>query len=117
MLTSSSSYSGGQAYTEQVPGTTRTRCRPATETIIPSAQGALQGTYITGDSYDADTAALSSLYQAAAGGLPTETVGSATTRPATRTLGAATWSYVTSLSYTEIRPAAPVQARPSSEVT
>jgi RHS repeat-associated protein len=98
MLTSSSSYYGGQAYTQKVIGYGSSGLPTGSETIIPAGQGALTGTYETGDTYDPDTMALSSYYDAAAGGLPAETVGIGyDTAGDPVSLG----SYVTSLSYTE----------------
>jgi RHS repeat-associated protein len=107
MITSSSSYYGGQAYTEEVSGYNSYELPSGTETIIPSAQGALAGTYATGDTYDPDTMALSSYYDAPAGGLPGETVDigydTAGDPVSLGSSGAFGWSYVASLSYTEYR--------------
>jgi YD repeat-containing protein len=68
-LTSSTSYYNGSAYTEEVAGGYSPYGLPkATETIIPAAAGALGGTYITVDSYNAATGLLSSYEDSAAGG-------------------------------------------------
>jgi len=105
MLTSSSSYYGGQAYTQQVTGYNSYELPTGTETVIPPAQGALAGTYETGYTYDPDTMALSKYYDSAAGGLPAETVGigydTASDPVSMASSGTPSWSYVSSLSYTE----------------
>jgi RHS repeat-associated protein len=102
MATSSTSYYNGNAYTEQVVGYNTYGLPTGTKTIIPSAEGALAGTYTTGDTYDPDTMELTSLYQSAAGGLPAETVTTgfdAANDPVS--LGSSLWTYATSVSYTE----------------
>jgi RHS repeat-associated protein len=105
MPTSSSTYYGGQAYTQKTIGYNSYALPTGAETIIPSALGALGGTYETGDTYNPDTAALSSYYDAAAGGLPAETVDigydTADDPVSLGSTGSTQWSYVTSLSYTE----------------
>jgi RHS repeat-associated protein len=102
MLTSSSSYYGGQAYTESVVGYNSYGLPTGTETIIPSAQGALAGTYETGYTYDPDTMSLATSYDAAAGGLPAETVDYGyDTAGDPVSMGSSIWSYVTTLTHTE----------------
>lgn len=99
--TSSTSYSGGAAYTEQVTGYNAFGLPSETETVIPTAQGALAGTYTRLYSY-APTGQLTSYTDSAAGGLPAETVTTgydAAGSPNTLT-GANT--YVSSLTYTNL---------------
>jgi RHS repeat-associated protein len=98
-LTSSTSYYDGSAYTEEITGYNSYGLPKATETIIPAAQGALVGTYITVDSYNAATGLPSGYEDSAAGGLPQETVGYGLNAAAQPTsLG----GYVTNLTYTEL---------------
>jgi RHS repeat-associated protein len=71
--TSSTSYSGGAAYTEQVTGYNSQGLAEGNQTVIPSAQGGLAGTYTTSYTYAPDGQQLS-YTDSAAGGLPAETV-------------------------------------------
>jgi RHS repeat-associated protein len=98
-LTSSTSYSGGAAYTQAVTGYNSQGLPSGQQTVIPSAQGKLAGTYTTSDTYAADGDQLS-YTDSAAGGLPAETVttGYDTAGNPVSLTGAST--YVDSLSYT-----------------
>jgi RHS repeat-associated protein len=99
LLTSSTSYSGGAAYTEQYTGYNDQGLPQGQQTIIPSAQGALAGTYTTSYTYAPD-GRQTSYTDSAAGGLPAETVttGYNTAGEPDSLTGAST--YVASLSYT-----------------
>ena len=100
--TSSTTYYNGSAYTDQIVGYNTFGLPTGTKTIIPSAEGALAGTYTTGDTYDPDTMQLTSLYQSAAGGLPAETVTTGyDTAGDPVSVGSSLWTYATSVSYTE----------------
>src|SRR5262249_15793385 len=103
MLTSSSTFYGGQAYTQQVIGYNSFELPTGTQTIIPSAPGALAGTSQAGDTHAPDTLALKSSYTSAAGGLPAETVniGYDTAGDPVSLGSPSLWTYVSSLSYTE----------------
>ncbi len=102
MATSSTTYYNGNAYTDQIVGYNTFGLPTGTKTIIPSAEGALAGTYTTGDTYDPDTMQLTSLYQSAAGGLPAETVTTGyDTAGDPVSVGSSLWTYATSVSYTE----------------
>jgi RHS repeat-associated protein len=115
LLTSSSTFYGGQAYTQQVIGYNSFGLPTGTQTVIPSAQGALAGTYSTGDTYDTDTGALSTQFSAAAGGLPSETVDYGyDTAGNPVSAGSSVYSYVTSLSYTELGQPSEYKLGPSS---
>lgn len=100
-LTSSTSFSGGNAYTEAITGYNSQELPSGTQTVIPAAQGALAGTYTQQDSY-APTGQLTSYTDSAAGGLPAETVttGFDAAGEANSLTGAST--YVDSLSYTNL---------------
>jgi RHS repeat-associated protein len=102
--TSSSSYYGGAAFTEQVLGYNPEGLSEGTKTVIPSTSqtGALAGTYYTEDFYANYTNELSSYTDFAAGGLPSETVdiGYDTANQPVG-LKSADAYYVASLSYTE----------------
>jgi RHS repeat-associated protein len=100
-LTSSTAYENGASYTEEVTGYNTQELPSGTETIIPSAQGALAGTYTTSYTY-APTGQVTSYTDSAAGGLPAETVTTgydAAGNPISLT-GAS--SYVDSLTYTNL---------------
>jgi RHS repeat-associated protein len=100
-LTSSSTYSGGAAYTQQATGYNSQGLPSGVSTVIPAAQGALAGTYTTSFTYAPDGAQLS-YTDSAAGGLPAETVNTGYDSigdPASLT-GANT--YVSDLSYTNL---------------
>ena len=99
--TSSTSFSGGASYTEQVTGYNTQELPSGDQTVIPSAQGALAGTYSTSYSY-APSGQMTSYTDSAAGGLPSETVttGYDTAGEPDSLTGAST--YVNSLSYTNL---------------
>ena len=100
-LTSSTSYSDGASYTEQVTGYNSNGLSSGTQTTIPSVQGALAGIYSTSDTYAPD-GQLTSYTDSAAGGLPAETVSigyNSAGKPDSLT---GTGSYVNSLSYTNL---------------
>jgi RHS repeat-associated protein len=98
-LTSETSYAGGAAYTEQVTGYNSYELPQGRETIVPSAQGALAGTYTTSYTYAADGTELSYTDQAA-GGLPAETVTTAYDSAGNPVSLSGASTYVSSLSYT-----------------
>jgi RHS repeat-associated protein len=100
-LTSSTSYSGGNAYTEAIASYNGYGLPSATETIIPAAQGNLAGTYIQEDTYTT-TGQLQKYTDVAGGGLPTETVGYSYDSAGEQTGMTGTWAYVDSLSYSEL---------------
>lgn len=98
-LTSSTSYSGGAAYTKAVTGYNSYELPAGQSTIVPSAQGALAGTYTTTYAYAPNGTELS-YTDPAVGGLPAETVSTgfdSAGNPVSLT-GAST--YVASLTYT-----------------
>jgi RHS repeat-associated protein len=101
LLTSATSYSGGAAYTEEATGYNSEGLPQGQSTVIPSAQGALAGTYTTSYTYAPDGSQLS-YTDSAAGGLPSETVttGYNTAGEPDSLTGAST--YVGSLSYTNL---------------
>jgi RHS repeat-associated protein len=100
-LTSSTSVQNGASYTEAVTGYNSQELPSGTETIIPSAQGALAGTYTQQDSYAPD-GQLTAYTDSAAGGLPAETVttGYGSAGQVNSLSGAS--AYVDSLSYTNL---------------
>jgi RHS repeat-associated protein len=105
-LTSSTSYSGGASYTEQVTGYNAQGLASGTATIIPAAQGALAGTYTASYTYAPDGQQVS-YTDSAAGGLPAETVttghdAAGNPNSLTGTTSTSTTSYVGSLSYTNL---------------
>jgi RHS repeat-associated protein len=105
MLSSSSSYYTGAAFTEQVLGYDVYEESEGTKTVIPSTSqtGALAGTYETQDGYDTYTGELSSYYDTAAGGLPAETVNIGyNTANDPVSVSSTIGDYVASLSYTEL---------------
>jgi RHS repeat-associated protein len=105
--TSSTRYvgsTGGSAYTEKVYGYDSHGWVQATQVVIPSAEGALAGTYTTSNSYNL-TGTLDSYTDGvpATVNLPQETIAytyDAFDRPIS-VAGVNTWSYVSKLSYTE----------------
>jgi RHS repeat-associated protein len=102
-LTSSTSYYGGAAYTIKNIGYDGYGLSEGTETIIPSAQGALAGTYIHENrSYNAYDDQLASYIDSANGGLPQETVGYSYDNAGNPTSVTGTWAYVDSLAYTNL---------------
>jgi RHS repeat-associated protein len=115
LLTSSSTFYGGQAYTQQVIGYNSLGLPTGTQTVIPSAQGALAGTYSTGITYNTDTEAPATVFSSAAGGLPAETVDVGyDTAGHPVSLGSSLYSYVTSLTYTELGQPSQYTLGPSS---
>ena len=73
-LTTQTAYNNGAAYTTQALGF-NVFAKPKGETVtIPSAEGALAGTYTFQDAYTPTTGLLSAEQYPAAGGLPLETV-------------------------------------------
>jgi RHS repeat-associated protein len=72
-LASSTAYSGGTQYTEKVTGYAANGQPSGIETIVPSSQGALAGTYTQTYTYAA-SGQQTSYTDSAAGGLPAETV-------------------------------------------
>jgi RHS repeat-associated protein len=73
-LTSSTAYYNGNAYTETVAGYTTSYEPTGTSVTIPSAEGALYGTYTTTNTYTPNIGLLNSTEYSADGGLPDETV-------------------------------------------
>ena len=100
-LTSSTSFSGGAAYTEAVTGYNTYELPSATQTVIPAAQGALAGTYTQQDSYAPD-GQLTSSTDSAAGGLPAETVTTGYDSAGEASSLTGTSTYVRTLSYTNL---------------
>jgi RHS repeat-associated protein len=100
-LTSSATYENGSAYTEEVTGYTPGGQPSGTETIIPSSQGALAGTYTQTYSYNPEGQE-TAYTDSAAGGLPAETVtlGYNSAGEEDSLTGAS--PYVDSLSYTDL---------------
>jgi RHS repeat-associated protein len=116
-LTSSTSYvggTGGSAYTQQVLGYNGYGLPTGEETIIPSAQGALAGTYASTYTYD-NIGQLTKYTDGAAGGLPAETVGYGYDNVGDPTSVTGTWAYVDSLSYNELGQPLEYQFGSSSE--
>jgi RHS repeat-associated protein len=97
--TSSTSYSGGAAYTEGVTGYNSQGLPEGNETIIPSTQGSLAGTYTTTYTY-APSGQQLSYTDSAAGGLPAETVTTGYDSAGNPDSLTGASSYVDSLSYT-----------------
>jgi RHS repeat-associated protein len=100
-LTSSTSYSGGAAYTEAVTSYNQYEKPSETETVIPSAQGALAGTYTQQLTYAPSGQELT-YTDSAAGGLPSETVTTGYDSAGEPNALTGTSPYVTSLSYTNL---------------
>ena len=100
-LTSSTAYEGGAQYTEQVTSYNSQGLPEGTETIIPSSQGALAGTYTQTDTYAPD-GVQTSYTDSAAGGLSAETVttGYDSAGDPDSLTGAS--PYVDTLSYTDL---------------
>jgi RHS repeat-associated protein len=102
-LTSSTSYYDGNAYTEKSLGYNGYGLSEGTETVIPSAQGQLAGTYIQENkTFNPYTDQLGSYEDSAAGGLPQETIGYSYDNADNPTSVTGTWAYVDSLSYTNL---------------
>ncbi|MDQ2811389.1 MAG: hypothetical protein M3Z75_05770 [Actinomycetota bacterium] len=100
-LTSSTSYSGGAAYTEGVTSYNAYEKPSATQTVIPSAQGALAGTYSQQLTYAPSGQELT-YTDSAAGGLPSETVTTGYDSTGEPNALTGTSPYVNSLSYTNL---------------
>jgi RHS repeat-associated protein len=100
-LTSSTSFSGGAAYTEAVTGYNSFELPSGTQTVIPAAQGALAGTYTQQDSYAPD-GQLTSYTDSAAGGLPAETVTTGYDSAGEASSLTGTGAYVSTLSHTNL---------------
>ena len=113
LLTSSSSYYGGQAYTEAVYGYNPMGEPTETYTTIPSGAGALAGTYGTIYNYT-PTGQVSSYEDSAAGGLAQETVSATYNAAAQPTSLKGTWAYADSLTYNEYGQAGQYDLGPTS---
>jgi RHS repeat-associated protein len=100
-LTSSTAFWGGASYTEAATGYNSLGLPSGTQTVIPSAQGALAGTYTQQDSY-APTGLLTSYTDSAAGSLPSETVTTGYDAAGEPNALTGADSYVGSLSYTNL---------------
>jgi RHS repeat-associated protein len=101
--TSATSYYNGSAYTEKVIGYDGYGLSEGTETVIPSTQGDLAGTYIQENKlYNPFTDQLESYEDSAAGGLPEETAGWSYDNAGDETSVTGTWAYVDSLTYTNL---------------
>jgi len=101
-LTSSSSYYGGQAYTDAVTGYNAFGEPKGGYTVIPSAQGNLAGTYLTEYTSYTPAGQLAAYEDSAAGGLPAETVSYGYDAAGQPTSATGIWAYAYSLSYTEL---------------
>jgi RHS repeat-associated protein len=100
-ITSSTAYQNGSAYTEAVTGYNSQELPSGNETIIPSSQGALAGTYTQTDTYAPDGQE-TSYTDSAAGGLPAETVNVGYNSAGEEDALTGAGSYVDSLSYTNL---------------
>jgi len=100
-LTSSTSYVDGAAYTEKAIGYNSQELQAGIETIIPSTQGALAGTYTQEYTYAPDGQE-TSYTDSAAGGLPAETVAIGYNSAGEKDSLTGASTYVDSLSYTDL---------------
>lgn len=100
-LTSSTSYSGGSQYTEEITGYAPNGKPSGTETIIPGSQGALAGAYTQTYTYAPDGQE-TSYTDSAAGGLPAETVTTGYDSAGQPNSLTGTSPYVDSLTYTNL---------------
>jgi RHS repeat-associated protein len=100
-LTSSTAYENGAQYTEEVTGYAANGQPSGTETIIPSSQGALAGTYTQAFTY-APSGQETSYTDSAVGGLPAETVTAGYNSAGDADSLAGASPYVDSLSYTDL---------------
>jgi RHS repeat-associated protein len=100
-LTSSTSYSGGAQYIEEVTGYAANGQPSGIETVIPASQGALAGTYTQSYTY-APSGQETSYTDSAAGGLPAETVTTGYDNAGNPNSLTGTSLYVDSLSYTNL---------------
>jgi len=100
-LTSSTAYQNGSAYTEQVTGYAANGQPSGIETIIPSSQGTLAGTYTQTFTYAPDGQQTSHT-DSAVGGLPTETVTTGFNNAGEEDSLTGASSYVDSLTYTNL---------------
>jgi RHS repeat-associated protein len=115
-LSSSTTYYNGAAYTEQVIGYNGYGLSDGTETIIPSAQGKLAGTYVQEyKTFNAFDDLPESYEDSAAGGLPQEIISTGYDNAGDPTSLAGTWAYVDTLSYTELGQPEEYQMGPSAE--
>ena len=99
--TSSTSYSGGNAYTEQVTGYSSQGLPSGTAIVVPAAQGPLAGTYTRQFRY-APTGQLTSYTYSADGNLPAETVTTGYDAAGEPNALTGVSPYVSALSYTDI---------------
>jgi YD repeat-containing protein len=99
--TSSTSFQGGAAYTQQVTGYNAEEQPSGTATVIPDSQGTLAGTYTRQYGYAPD-GQMTSYTDSAAGALPTETVTIGYDPAGEPNSLNGTSAYVTSLSYTDL---------------
>jgi RHS repeat-associated protein len=113
-LTSSTAYEGGAQYTEEYTGYNSQGLPEGTETIIPSAQGNLAGTYSQSYTYAPDGQE-TSYTDSAAGGLPAETVTIGYDSAGDEDSLTGANSYVDSLSYTDLDQPLQYQMGTSSE--
>src|SRR5581483_8870563 len=100
-LTSSTSFSGGASYIEQVTGYNTQGMPSGSETIIPTMQGALAGAYTTSYTY-APSGQMTSYTDSAVGGLPAETITSGYDSVGEPDSLTGTSTYVDSLTYTNL---------------
>ena len=100
-LTSSTSFQGGAAYTEQYTGYNAYEQPEGDETIIPSSQGALAGTYTQSYTYAA-TGQETSYTDQAAGDLPAETVTTGYDNAGEPDSLTGATAYAADLTYTEL---------------
>jgi hypothetical protein len=91
----------GKAWLQPTTGYNTYELPSGTQTVIPSAQGALAGTYTQQDSYAPD-GQLTSYTDSAAGGLPAETVTTGYDSAGEANSLGGTGAYVDSLSYTNL---------------
>jgi YD repeat-containing protein len=99
--TSSTSFQGSAAYTQQVTGYNAQELPTGTATVIPDTQGTLAGTYTRQYGYAPD-GQMTSYTDSAAGSLPTETVTIGYDPAGEPNTLSGTDSYVSSLSYSNL---------------
>jgi RHS repeat-associated protein len=100
-LTSSTSIQNGLSYTEAVTGYSPYGLPSGDQVTVPSAQGALAGTYTTSYTY-APTGDITSHTDSAAGGLPAETVTTGYDSVGEPVSLSGAGAYVNTLSYTNL---------------
>ena len=99
--TSSTSYTGGNAYTTAVSGYESHGWPQGSYTTVPASEGALAGTYSTAVTYTY-TGLLSSSTDSAASNLPAETVNYGYDQYGQQTSGSSSvWDYVDKIAYSE----------------